>query len=221
MRRISYLALEHVSFDQQDSVDRYIYGQVDWDEFRESYTANIGFFDIEMYKPLFEYARRHGIRIIGLSPPRIRLLQILDEGERALARLAGSFSREHFEFWKYYHENVPYIIEYCRFLEWLKSRDPRNVILMMAYMNAVMTENMYTLLKDMPKERLSNGPPVMVVITDSIHVSFIGSIPMQLNKYIPWLGYRIAVIHSMLTVDNIAHKAVQPGTILDYLVNVT
>ncbi|MCE4617186.1 MAG: ChaN family lipoprotein, partial [Desulfurococcales archaeon] len=202
-------------------IDSYTHGLMKWDELKTTYGEKGEVFNLEFYRPLLEYARKHNIRVMGLSPPRNHLLKILNEGEPALTRMPYTLSKDHLKFWKLNHyENLPYILSSDPSFEWLKTKNPQNVLLMEAYKNMVMTQKMYNVLKTAPKERLYEGPPVIVSITNSVHVTFLNTMPMQLNKYIPELRYRVVDVLAGLSENEITYKILQPKTIPDYLVNV-
>jgi uncharacterized iron-regulated protein len=88
------LALELVETHHQPSVDRYFLGEIDEAQLLKEirYKSHWGF-QWSHYRPFFEFARSHGVRVVGLSPRRLKPSVSLKRRDahaaRVLVREAG------------------------------------------------------------------------------------------------------------------------------------
>ncbi len=67
------LALEMLEAHQQKAVDRFFSGKLNEKQFLKEmrYQSRWGF-QWSQYRPFFEFARSHGVRVVGLSPRRVK-----------------------------------------------------------------------------------------------------------------------------------------------------
>lgn len=76
------LGLEMIERDRQGVLDDYLAGRLNDAGMREFWTKNWGYF--ELYRPLLEYARSRGIRLVGLNAPKLVMRQIYRGGLASL-----------------------------------------------------------------------------------------------------------------------------------------
>jgi len=216
------LGLEHFSYEQQGIIDDYIGGRIGWDELVAGYRGSGGVYEVEFYRPLLEYAREKGVRVIGLSPPREHLSRILGEGREALEHIDMELAIEDIERWmEVYYKRMKHIAMLDQSYALLGTGNRDSIVLMEAYRDAVISKNICDVLGRGSSERASHGPPMIVSILDSLRVIFLGTIPLKVNRYLPDLRYRIALVRAHLSPDELRYQVLQPNTSLDYIVNVS
>ncbi len=65
-----FLGMEQFNSDQQLLLDMWLDGSIEWNVFLDEYGKSGEGFNLEVYRPLLEEARRCGVRIVGVMPPR-------------------------------------------------------------------------------------------------------------------------------------------------------
>ncbi|MFO7707360.1 MAG: ChaN family lipoprotein [Desulfobacterales bacterium] len=79
------IGLEMFRQESQDVLDRWVAGNVGPQEFQAAFTDNWGFPWAE-YRPVFEYARTHNLRMVGLNVPRSITRQVARGGFQSLSQ---------------------------------------------------------------------------------------------------------------------------------------
>ncbi len=64
------VGMEHFNIEQQDVIDAYIKGNISWRDLVDIYTEGPEGFDLDYYRSILDFARRHSIEVVGLMPPR-------------------------------------------------------------------------------------------------------------------------------------------------------
>ncbi len=175
-----YIGMEHFNIEQQDLLDAYLEGEMEWDELVEKYEEGPEGFDLEYYRPLIEWARDNNTHIYGLMPPRIYASQLVrlymsgdKEGvDRLLARYGISI--DDLDAGEEYRE---------RFLQLIPREgpmarlDPEALLLAQSFKDEVMARRIVELSR-----RYRAG----YILTGSGHVEHKGSVPTRVVKH----GYR-------------------------------
>ena len=78
------IGLEMFRQESQEVLDRWVAGSVGPQEFQAAFTDNWGFPWAE-YRPVFEYARTHKLRMVGLNVPRSITRQVARGGFQSLS----------------------------------------------------------------------------------------------------------------------------------------
>lgn len=76
------IGLEMFQAQDQDELNRWTAGQTDVSAFRQIYQQNWGWWSL--YEPIFSYARRYGIPMVGLNLPRSITQQVAHSGFSSL-----------------------------------------------------------------------------------------------------------------------------------------
>ncbi len=175
-----YIGMEHFNQEQQEILEAFLEGDIEWEELVERYEEGPEGFDLEYYRPLIEWARDMGIPIYGLMPPRIYASQLVrlymsgdKEGvERLLARYGLSI--DDLDAGEEYRE---------RFLQLIPREgpmarlDPEALLLAQSFKDEVMARRIVELSR-----RYRAG----YILTGSGHVEHKGSVPTRVVKH----GYR-------------------------------
>ncbi len=174
-----FLGLEHFTYDQQELLDEWSTGSLDWGGLMEEYR---GGFRLEAYKPLLEEARRQGMRIVALFPPRSLAARVARMGLEALDSIDSPLPRG------LLRDAV--VEEYRGYRERLLSLFPREgpmarlspegLILAQAFKDTIAGY-----LAAMASSRYGSG----VVVTGWAHVEFNGSIPSRARRFDPDHGF--------------------------------
>ncbi len=174
-----FLGLEHFTYDQQELLDEWFAGTLDWGGLTGKYT---GGFRLDAYEPLLEEARRLGLRPVALFPPRRLASQVARMGIDALdsleTPLPPSLLRE------------AVVEEYRGYRERLLSLFPREgpmarlgkegLILAQAFKDTVAGY-----LAAEASSRYGSG----IVLAGWAHVEFNGSIPSRARRFDPGHGF--------------------------------
>ena len=69
-RGLKFIGLEHFNYRQQYLLDSWINGDISWGRLKEEYSRSREGFNLDVYKPILEYSRGAGLKVVGLMPPR-------------------------------------------------------------------------------------------------------------------------------------------------------
>ena len=86
LRRCPCLSIymEMFNYEQQELLDQYLLSQASWETLVEEYSRSREGFNLEVYRPLIDYAKQHGVRVIGVMPPREKASLIAHQGLEVL-----------------------------------------------------------------------------------------------------------------------------------------
>jgi len=176
----TYIGLEHFNREQQELLDAYLEGELEWEELVREYEEGPEGFNLEYYRPLIEWGRDSGTAIYGLMPPRIyasQLVRLYMSGDTsAMERLLARYglTPEDLEAGQEYRE---------RFLQLIPKEgpmarlDPEALLMAQSFKDEVMARRIAELSR-----RYRRG----FILTGSGHVEHIGSVPTRVAR----LGYR-------------------------------
>jgi len=70
MGRLGFLAVEYFNIEQQSLLDLWMNNKISWKELVEKYQEGPEGFNLDIYRPIFETAKKCDAKIIGVMPPR-------------------------------------------------------------------------------------------------------------------------------------------------------
>ena len=180
-RGAKFLALEHFTYEDQEALDEWSRGAIDWDTMKDSYT---GGFNIDLYKPLLEEARSRGLRLLALFPPRRIAALISHKGVEGLREAASMLPQNIrvdpeliLEEYKGYRERILSLIPRRGPMARL---DPERIVMAQAFKDTVAASIVSQALQEL-------GPGV--VVAGWVHVEVNGSIPSRVERLNPQAGF--------------------------------
>ena len=177
----AWLGLEHFNYEQQQLLDAWLEGRIDWGRLVEAYSGSREGFRLEAYRPLLEGAARLGLRIVALMPPRELAALVARRGLGALEGVEGlpvSPGEVRLDYPGYRE----------RFLELIPRHgpmarlDPERLLEAQAFKDQVMAA-----LAARALERLGPG----LVVAGWAHVEHRGTVPERLSRLAPGVAVRV------------------------------
>ncbi len=176
-----FLALEHFTYEDQEALDKWSRGAIDWATMKNSYT---GGFNIDVYKPLLEEARGRSLRLLALFPPRRIAAMVSHKGVEGLKEAVSMLPRSIrvdpeliLEEYKGYRERILSLIPRHGPMARL---DPERIVMAQAFKDAVAAGIVSRALQEL-------GPGV--VVAGWVHVEVNGSIPSRVRRLNPQAGF--------------------------------
>lgn len=174
-----FLGLEHFTYTQQELLDKWASRALDWSGLTGAYD---GGFKLEAYRPLLEEARRLGMRIIGLFPPRSLAARLARSGPQGLEEIVtpvpSDILRE--AVLEEYHGYRERLVSLFPREGPMAGLDPGNLVLAQAFKDTVAGY-----LASRAMSRYGSG----VVVSGWAHVEFNGSIPSRARRFDPGHGF--------------------------------
>ena len=174
-----FLGVELFNYEQQRLIDSWVRGDIGWEELIKKYGRG---FNLNVYASLLNLAKEHGLKIVGIMPPRKYASRVVREGLEVIDGIAGSPVKSK-DVWvspkyrktllKLFPKSGP-----------MAKLNRESLVLAQAYKDTVLAKIVSEAIK-----RYGSG----VVVAGWAHVEIPGSAPTRLSKI---SNHRYAVIVS-------------------------
>ncbi|MCE4598988.1 MAG: ChaN family lipoprotein [Desulfurococcales archaeon] len=200
---LGFLGLEMFNYRQQDLLDGYIEGSLSWEELVKEYSKGREGFDLEYYKPLIEYARSRGIKLIGVMPPREEAAKVARQGLNVVDDISDSPV-----------SSGEIRLDYARYEDRILSMipregpmgrlDPRRILEAQAYKDTVIAA-----IVDRSLRLYGSG----LVVTGWAHSEITGSAPTRLVERNPRASYLVITSRDEY-LDSVRNELARSGGVL-------
>ncbi|MCE4606569.1 MAG: ChaN family lipoprotein [Desulfurococcales archaeon] len=167
------IGMEHFNVNQQKILDMFLGGRISWESFVDKYSKGPEGFNLDYYKPVLLYAKKHELPVKGLMPPRDEAKRIVREGLKPC--LLEKYGLKASDIKTYPREY------YKRFAQLIPQEGPMSVfgveslVLAQSYKDEVMSLSI--------AEELNSGIDLVYAIMGSGHCEHIGTVPDRVGKY--------------------------------------
>jgi uncharacterized iron-regulated protein len=184
------LGMEHFNVQQQILLDKFLEDKIPWETLVDEYSRGPEGFNLEYYKPVLFFAKRHKIQVIGLMPPRNIAKIVVREGLRQDLLERYGLQRSDIESYpKGYFD---------RFAKLIPQNGPMRVfsikqlVIAQSFKDEVMATNI--------AKEIRKGAGLVYAIMGSGHCEHIGTVPDRIERYLATLHSKI-VITSRIKTD--------------------